>query len=1731
MVSKNNKLVKEKYGAVCVPHYGLRKMSIGVASVLLSTTLYMFNGNGVKADTVTNTQSNELSTSAITTSLENKQPSNIVTEATSSSPTAPAKAEELTQPSASPQLQANVVEKTENPASSSITKAKEESIPSNESNTSSAIVSNFKPIILATVPSENQWIDITPISTPVGGNISKQVSFTLEGKWLDHNTAQFRFTGQSLSGQMPEGEKFSLILSNATSYKENRLSLELKKVPEINEVVTAILPENSDIKNLGYWFTGENGGIDTSWAAGMAPSEKVKSFLSQRPASNNPANGNVFSWISVGWTGKNEIKVLYDSKGVLPIQSMKVDFYDGQSHSKTYKNDVPFTQYLMSNVYANEEKLNQTRVEASIFLTLPNDNLTGIKSYYYLIGNDLQHKIFELKSQQTVKVVYVDDDNQQKEVSSASLTGKNDETVDTNITAPKNYVLVGNPPKNYTFKENDNTVITVHLKHQTQATNDQKQVTRTVNYTDPATKQTKAVTTQTVTLQRTGTKDLVTNETKWNDWNTGQWAKVDAPKVTGYRVTNPDAAAAMTVTSGTSSTTVTFTYVSDRQESSVVYVDDDKGGAQVKTVPLNGNTGDTVKTNIAAPSGYVLSGTYPSEYTFKQSGNAAITVHLKHAKQTVNDQKTVTRTIKYTDPKTGASKDVTTQSVTLKRTGTKDLVTNQTQWNDWQGGTFAEVNAPTIAGYAATPAKVASQAVTGTTTNSTVTIKYQANNQTTTINYIDDTTHKVVKSTDVTGKTDQKVALTYASPDATKYTLVAGQNLPKEYTFKASGNDAINVRLSHVIKPYTADTTKTITRTVNYVDPATKQTKLVTKQVANLSRTGQQDMATGQVTYGKWNQGAWQVVTAPTLTGYQVKNPNAAGTVVVTDTQADQTVVFTYDPVSHKFVVKYVDQNDPTKVIHTQTLTGKTAETIKVADETPAGWYVVNGQALPSQVALSPTGHADIVVPISHRHTMVTADQPKTTADKLPHNPTVSFPVGVDYDYLNRTVTREITVVPPHGEKQTIKQTVKLTRNADVDEVTKAIQYTAWQNGQWAAYQVPKVDGYLPTLTEVPAQLVTGEAKDQAITITYSANAHSMVISFVDHADPSHVLTKQTVNGATDQTVQIIPAMPAGWHAIAGTAVPTTITFGPAGANDLTIPIEHSHVLVTPDQPKTTKDALPDNLQYQFPVGVGKDDLNKSITRIIKITDPRSHAVTEVPQIAHLMRSADVDEVTGKITYNPWTTAEWDSYAAPEIAGYTPSQAKVDQVTVTEKTPAAEVNIVYTANDQTMKIEYVDAAGQVVHTQTLNGHTDETLPVTNEVPVAWQLSTGQTLPAEITFGPTGHANLKVVIEHMHVKVTPDQPKTTGEMLPDNPTVAYPAGVGQADLNKTITRTINVTDPKTQQVSTTTQPIHLTRSADIDEVTGEVTYTDWTTGTWETFTVPEIPGYTANRTNVLAVPVDHTTQDQTITISYTADNHTTNIEYVNADGNLIATTMVLGLTGQTVDVPEEIPAGWKLAAGMVVPKTITFGADGHKNITLTIEHQHVTVTADDPKTTADQLPDNPSKTFPSGVTETDLVKVITRTIKVHNPLTNKIDEVKQTAKLTRTADVDEVTGEVTYSDWSKDNWPAYPAPTFDGYQPSLEQVAGQSVTANDQDQTVEIDYRKVAEEPKESLAQPQPTVINQPTQTSPVGAPSGVPQQSELPQTGDENTTALLMAGLAITSAQLALLGIRKKQRN
>ena len=71
MVSKNNVQVKDRHTTQQVPHYGIRKLSVGVASVLLGTTFYMgINGNVAHADTV-NSQDHEMPDSQVANNNSN----------------------------------------------------------------------------------------------------------------------------------------------------------------------------------------------------------------------------------------------------------------------------------------------------------------------------------------------------------------------------------------------------------------------------------------------------------------------------------------------------------------------------------------------------------------------------------------------------------------------------------------------------------------------------------------------------------------------------------------------------------------------------------------------------------------------------------------------------------------------------------------------------------------------------------------------------------------------------------------------------------------------------------------------------------------------------------------------------------------------------------------------------------------------------------------------------------------------------------------------------------------------------------------------------------------------------------------------------------------------------------------------------------------------------------------------------------------------------------------------------------------------------------------------------------------------------------------------------------------------------------------------------------------------------------------------------------------------------
>lgn len=105
----------------------------------------------------------------------------------------------------------------------------------------------------------------------------------------------------------------------------------------------------------------------------------------------------------------------------------------------------------------------------------------------------------------------------------------------------------------------------------------------------------------------------------------------------------------------------------------------------------------------------------------------------------------------------------------------------------------------------------------------------------------------------------------------------------------------------------------------------------------------------------------------------------------------------------------------------------------------------------------------------------------------------------------------------------------------------------------------------------------------------------------------------------------------------------------------------------------------------------------------------------------------------------------------------------------------------------------------------------------------------------------------VTLTHRHIKIGHDDYQPNGTPLPNNAEKTY-QGVEKDDLNQQSTRTIKYEFANGKQAAPTkTQTVNYTRSADIDEVTGDVTYTPWSASTdkYDAVDSPVIPGYQAD----------------------------------------------------------------------------------------------------------------------------------------------------------------------------------------------------------------------------------------------------------------------------------------------
>lgn len=285
--------------------------------------------------------------------------------------------------------------------------------------------------------------------------------------------------------------------------------------------------------------------------------------------------------------------------------------------------------------------------------------------------------------------------------------------------------------------------------------------------------------------------------------------------------------------------------------------------------------------------------------------------------------------------------------------------------------------------------------------------------------------------------------------------------------------------------------------------------------------------------------------------------------------------------------------------------------------------------------------------------------------------------------------------------------------------------------------------GYITLTMPTVSSLTPAQRISNTYAISYVAQPQTTHIIFED--ENGNLIQSSTINGKTDETVNVDVNVPKDWEIVSGT-LPTQITFAGTQTPDIIIKIKH---IIT------------------------STAVEKTVTRTIQFTNPDQTKQT-IQQKVSFIRTKITDETTDETTYTAWQV----------VAG--------------------------TADQHTMHINYVNSQGNIIKSQEVTGHTGETKIVELSAPAEWLITDGSTKKA-VVFGADGAQDITINIEYINIEyariyVEPTDPKTVTDPLPDNPAKFYPAGVGYDDLNKAVTRTITIVDPKASGQKIITQTV-------------------------------------------------------------------------------------------------------------------------------------------------------------------------------------------------------------------------------------------------------------------------------------------------------------------------------------
>ena len=867
----------------------------------------------------------------------------------------------------------------------------------------------------------------------------------------------------------------------------------------------------------------------------------------------------------------------------------------------------------------------------------------------------------------------------------------------------------------------------------------------------------------------------------------------------------------------------------------VHFIDDDNGGKVVGTPSRSYKVNTNFRYNdFGLPTNmHWIDGQSGNTTGHVGTSNETINIHVRHNTEVVYNRRSVTRHYEIDLP--NGQKKSADQTVWFVQPGTHDLVTNKTSWGKFDPPTanWDAVDVPVSIGYTAS-GTIPRVTVNPDSQNANVKITYSAN--------------PVIKYTvnifDKDANNKQLLSNKYDNLPTSYQGLV-----PKNYEYVGYQlqDHTLTITVGH--QHQGVNDVKRVSRTYDILVPGNPEQK--DTQYVEFVRTGQKDLVTGQIHWNNWDTNSKQLpaINIPVISGYV-----SSGTIpvlAVTPNSQDTTVKITYQKVVQPVVKR--PAVDP--------LAAKLVETVKPM----LGWFVY-GQDRPITTAkagiqpddikslddLNRNGRLDcsgfvwLGMKLAGEKVVKASTGPWYTGSmardargakqylKQIDNPALLQPgdiIIVDSSTSDKGDGGHTAIINGYGVDY------GLTDNSSMMDVLNSNLPIYEMGGGYPHMNQSTITRAFNRLkTEDPIiTLAAPVALAEVVKPTHPATKQQYDIKVVDVDENNKVLNSQKADQLPSNYDSFVP----NHYSLAGYHVDN---------QTLTIQVRHQESAITDSKTVTRTILIVDptgkrqtgHQSVTFGHAGVRDDVTGKITWKSWTPAQSIFDAIDTPDFPGYMKHGSVDKVvvtpdsqdsTVTITYIKKETSRSESQSSASSS----TSSTVSSVTSSTSSSTASSGSSQTSSGSVVSptVKFVvDVIDVDENNKTLSSNQVDHLPASYDklIPTNYSLAgysiNGQTLTIKVRH------NMKVVTE-----------------------------------NKTVTRKIIIIDP-TGHRQTGQQSVTFGRAGLRDLVTGQINWKPWdpSNESFDAINTPDFPGYTKHG-SVDKVVVTPDSQDSTVTITY------------------------------------------------------------------------------------------------------------------------------------------------------------------------------------------------------------------------------------------------------------------------